>query len=44
MSFAVASLLATGPIEIDNTAEVATSFPGFLGTAAAVGLRVEAAP
>jgi 3-phosphoshikimate 1-carboxyvinyltransferase len=44
MSFAVASLLATGPIENDNTAEVATSFPGFLGTAAAVGLRVEAAP
>ena len=44
MSFAVASLGAGGPIEIDNTAEVATSFPGFLSTAAAAGLRVEAAP
>jgi 3-phosphoshikimate 1-carboxyvinyltransferase len=42
MSFAVASLLARGPIEILSTAEVATSFPNFLDVAAAVGLRVEA--
>jgi 3-phosphoshikimate 1-carboxyvinyltransferase len=42
MSFAVASLLADGPIEIANTAEVATSFPTFLATAAAAGLSVEA--
>jgi 3-phosphoshikimate 1-carboxyvinyltransferase len=40
MSFAVASLLANGPISIDNTLEVATSFPGFLEVAAAVGLAV----
>jgi len=44
MSFAVASLLADGPIEILETAEVATSFPGFLETAAAVGLRVRPGP
>jgi 3-phosphoshikimate 1-carboxyvinyltransferase len=43
MSFAVASLRASNPIDIDGTAEVATSFPGFLSTAAAAGLRVEAA-
>ncbi|HET8696667.1 MAG TPA: 3-phosphoshikimate 1-carboxyvinyltransferase [Gammaproteobacteria bacterium] len=40
MSFAVASLLAKAPIEILNTAEVATSFPRFLDAAAAVGLDV----
>ena len=40
MAFAVASLLATGPIEILNTAEVATSFPNFLDVAAAAGLAV----
>lgn len=42
MSFAVASLLADAPLEILQTAEVATSFPGFLETAAAAGLRVAA--
>jgi 3-phosphoshikimate 1-carboxyvinyltransferase len=41
MSFAIASLLAKHPIEILNTAEVATSFPNFLDIAAAVGLRIE---
>jgi 3-phosphoshikimate 1-carboxyvinyltransferase len=41
MSFAVASLIADGAIEIANTAEVATSFPSFLATAAAAGLSVE---
>ena len=40
MSFAIASLLADGPIEILETAEVATSFPGFLAAAAEVGLRI----
>src|SRR6187551_1616491 len=35
MSFAVASLRAAGPIEILNTAEVATSFPSFLEVAKA---------
>ncbi|HVS25112.1 MAG TPA: bifunctional prephenate dehydrogenase/3-phosphoshikimate 1-carboxyvinyltransferase, partial [Gammaproteobacteria bacterium] len=42
MSFAVASLLARAPIEIANTAEVATSFPNFLEVATDVGLRVGA--
>jgi 3-phosphoshikimate 1-carboxyvinyltransferase len=42
MSFAVASVCAGGPIEILNTAEVATSFPNFLDVARAAGLTVEA--
>ncbi len=42
MSFAVASLCASEPIEILNTAEVATSFPNFLEVARAVGLQVSA--
>jgi 3-phosphoshikimate 1-carboxyvinyltransferase len=42
MSFAVASLRAAGPIEILNTAEVATSFPSFLDVARAAGLDVAA--
>jgi 5-enolpyruvylshikimate-3-phosphate synthase len=41
MSFAVASLRAGAPIEILNTAEVATSFPSFLDVAQAAGLRIE---
>jgi 3-phosphoshikimate 1-carboxyvinyltransferase len=40
MSFAIASLLARAPIDILNTAEVATSFPTFLEVATDVGLRV----
>jgi 3-phosphoshikimate 1-carboxyvinyltransferase len=40
MSFAVASLLASEPIDILNTAEVATSFPSFLEVAAAAGLNL----
>jgi 3-phosphoshikimate 1-carboxyvinyltransferase len=40
MSFAIASLLARAPVEILNTAEVATSFPSFLEVATDVGLRV----
>jgi 3-phosphoshikimate 1-carboxyvinyltransferase len=42
MSFAVASLCADAAIDILNTAEVATSFPNFLETAAAVGLQIAA--
>ena len=40
MSFAVASLRASAPIDILSTAEVATSFPNFLEVAAAAGLLV----
>ncbi len=43
MSFAVASLKASEPIEILNTAEVATSFPNVLEIANAVGLQVAGA-
>jgi 3-phosphoshikimate 1-carboxyvinyltransferase len=42
MSFAVASVRASKPIEILSTAEVATSFPNFLDVAQAAGLRVAA--
>jgi 3-phosphoshikimate 1-carboxyvinyltransferase len=42
MAFSVASLLARSPISILNTADVATSFPSFLETAVAAGLKVEA--
>jgi 5-enolpyruvylshikimate-3-phosphate synthase len=41
MAFAVASLISDGPIEIRDTAPVATSFPGFTDAAAEVGLSVE---
>jgi 3-phosphoshikimate 1-carboxyvinyltransferase len=40
MSFSVASLRAAGPIRIHDVANVATSFPGFVSTATAAGLRV----
>jgi 3-phosphoshikimate 1-carboxyvinyltransferase len=40
MSFAIASLRATAPIEILDVANVATSFPGFQGLANSVGLRI----
>ena len=40
MSFAVASLRASAPIEIRDVANVATSFPGFAATARAVGLHL----
>jgi 3-phosphoshikimate 1-carboxyvinyltransferase len=42
MSFSIASLLSEEPIEILNTAEVATSFPYFLEVARAAGLEVAA--
>lgn len=40
MSFAVASLRAAGPLRIRDVANVATSFPGFVKLARAVGLDV----
>ena len=40
MAFAVASLVASDPIEIADVANVATSFPGFPQLARAVGLDV----
>ena len=40
MSFSVASLRATAPIRIHDCANVATSFPNFLGLAGQVGIRV----
>ena len=43
MSFAVAGLRATGAIRIADVANVATSFPGFLGLARSAGLRLEEA-
>ena len=42
MAFAVASLRADAPIEIRSTAEIATSFPGFVRTAERAGLALEA--
>lgn len=41
MAFAIASLAADSAIEIRNTAEVATSFPGFVRTASRAGLALE---
>ena len=40
MSFSVASLRASAPIRIHDCANVATSFPNFLGLAGQVGIRV----
>jgi 3-phosphoshikimate 1-carboxyvinyltransferase len=42
MAFAVAALRATQPIEILDVANVATSFPGFVATACAAGLGLDA--
>jgi 3-phosphoshikimate 1-carboxyvinyltransferase len=44
MSFAVASLRASAPIRILDTANVATSFPGFVETAGSIGLSVAELP
>jgi 3-phosphoshikimate 1-carboxyvinyltransferase len=41
MAFAVASLLTREPLEIDDVANVATSFPGFPALARAVGLALQ---
>ncbi len=40
MSFSVASLRATGDIHISDCANVATSFPDFIGLAQSVGIQV----
>lgn len=40
MSFSVASLRASAPIRIHDCANVATSFPNFLGLASGAGIRV----
>ena len=42
MSFAMAGLIADGPIIIHDCAEVDTSFPGFVELAAAAGLDIHA--
>jgi 3-phosphoshikimate 1-carboxyvinyltransferase len=41
MSFAVAATRAAGDVRIDDVANVATSFPGFLDVAGAAGLDVQ---
>jgi 3-phosphoshikimate 1-carboxyvinyltransferase len=41
MSFAVASLRAAAAIEIDDVANVATSFPGFPALMGGIGLPIE---
>lgn len=41
MAFAMAALVADGPITIHDTDNVATSFPGFPGLARAAGLDLE---
>lgn len=40
MAFAMAALRASGPIRIDDCANVNTSFPGFVDLAAGTGLRI----
>jgi 3-phosphoshikimate 1-carboxyvinyltransferase len=41
MAFAIASLIADGPIEVLDCANVNTSFPGFSAIAHAAGLRID---
>jgi len=41
MAFAVASLRSAGPIEILDVANVATSFPDFVGLASKAGLHIQ---
>jgi prephenate dehydrogenase/3-phosphoshikimate 1-carboxyvinyltransferase len=43
MAFAVASVKASGPLEIRDVANVATSFPGFVQTARSAGLQIDEA-
>lgn len=43
MAFAIGAAQAAGPVRILDTDNVATSFPGFVRQAAAVGLVIEAA-
>jgi 3-phosphoshikimate 1-carboxyvinyltransferase len=44
MAFAIASVRASDAIEIDDVANVATSFPGFPATARALGLHLDEIP
>jgi 3-phosphoshikimate 1-carboxyvinyltransferase len=44
MAFAVLAPRARDPVEIDDAASIATSYPGFLGTLAALGGRIEPRP
>ena len=44
MAFAVAGQLARGPVHIGDTANVATSFPGFAAIAAAAGFGLATRP
>jgi 5-enolpyruvylshikimate-3-phosphate synthase len=41
MAFAMASLQSSAPIEVLNTTNVATSFPGFAGLARSCGFDLE---
>jgi 3-phosphoshikimate 1-carboxyvinyltransferase len=41
MSFAIAALRAAGDLTVRDTANVATSFPGFEALARGAGLRIE---
>ena len=41
MSFAVAAQLAGGEVRIDDTANVATSFPGFVPMARGAGMSLD---
>jgi 3-phosphoshikimate 1-carboxyvinyltransferase len=43
MAFAMASLKAAGPIDIDDVDNVVTSFPGFVQVARRAGLTLEVA-
>ena len=42
MAFAMAALRATAPVEIEDCANVNTSFPGFVDLAASAGLGISA--
>jgi len=40
MAFAVAGAAARGPVEVSDVANVSTSFPGFVASARAIGMRI----
>jgi 3-phosphoshikimate 1-carboxyvinyltransferase len=44
MAFAMAALRASGPVVIDNCANVNTSFPGFVELARQAGLGIASQP
>jgi 3-phosphoshikimate 1-carboxyvinyltransferase len=44
MAFAVAGSVAAGPVRIDATDAVATSFPGFVSCLGDLGIRIESRP